>query len=467
MSRTTIACCVLAMAGCAAEGPATGAEHDPAVGAVVDRIAGQYLAQSDIVGLSVTVARDGRVVHEAAYGLARRSPELAADANVPFDLLSLAKPVTAVLLLKLAELGKLDLDATAGSYLEGLSGPYAAATLRQLLRHSAGTQGAAIDETNPAAHFLAPPPQGALLAWLSQARAMARPDETWSYDESGFLVAGLAAEARTGKHYGDDVQTMLVNPLELRGFGYCSDLARSRAQSYRAVGGSIAEAPRIDYGWFGGAGSLCATSGDLARWWLAARSGRLVGPSSLQQLLTPVTLERNGVQTQFGYGLGLRIGNYRGHAVIGETGEGAGGTSVLAEYPDDRLLVVVATNTAGPGVPHAVEVQAAIARELLKMAAPTPTLRPLEPEALATVPGLYHSPEGSFCVEADEDSLSVSTDEKQAVVLEHLGDGRFMRPGDDDSTEFFPGWPDQAEWFGYAWFGLPMDLATRDADTCE
>ena len=69
-------------------------------------------------------------------------------------------------------------------------------------------------------------------------------------------------------------------------------------------------------------------------------------------------------------------------------------------------------------------------------------------------------------LEAAADHLLVSTDEEQTVQLSYQGGGRFLRPGDGDSVEYFLGWPDHSEWFGYAWFGLPMDLAAKQAETC-
>jgi hypothetical protein len=82
------------------------------------------------------------------------------------------------------------------------------------------------------------------------------------------------------------------------------------------------------------------------------------------------------------------------------------------------------------------------------------------------VPGLYRSAEASFCIEAVANRLLVSTDERQTVALLYQGAGRFLRPGEGDSLEYFLGWPDRSEWFAYAWFGLPVDLATKEAETC-
>jgi CubicO group peptidase (beta-lactamase class C family) len=458
--------CAIVLAGCATDPPVEVDLPDTATAQVVDSVAQRYLGESPLVGLSVAVARDGRIVHESAYGLTRRGPDLAADAAVPFELFSLSKPVIAVLLLRLAERGLLDLDKPAGTYVPGLPAEYASATLRQLLRHSSGNAEIVIDELAPDPRYSRAPSRQDLLAWLATGERTAPPDETWIYASSGYVAAGLAAEAVTQRTLGQLIHEQMAVPLGLGRLAPCPELASTRSVSYVVASGTTTPVPAIDAGWFGGAGALCGSSGDMARWWLAVRTGRVISPASLQEWTTPAELERNGAHAQFGYGLGVRLGAWRGHTVIGHTGDGAGGTSILAEYPDDRLLIVVATNTAGRDVPHAIEIQAAIAAELLGLPPAKAANSSIEPAALASVPGLYRSPEGSFCVEASADRLMVSTDEKQTVELSHQGGGRFLRPGDGDSLEYFLGWPDRSEWFAYAWFGLPMDLAAKDSETC-
>jgi D-alanyl-D-alanine carboxypeptidase len=458
---------LLVVAGCAVDDPAQSAEPDPQTAAVVGRIAGQYLADTPIAGLEVTVARGGRIAHDAAYGYARRSPDTPADGSTSFELFSVSETVTAVLLLRLAERGLIDLDAPADSIVRGLQGGYAAATLRQLLHHTSGNSAIAIDVHNPEPRYTRPPARDELTASLAGGTSVAAGDEQWMHSAAGYVIAGLAAEAVTNMPLAALLREEMARPLGLARFGWCPDLAATRAQAYMTAGGVTQPAPSIDYGWRGGSGAFCATTGDLARWWLAVRGGQLISPASLQEWMTPVALERNGVRADFGQGLGIRLGAYGGHTVIGQTGDGAGGTAIVVEYPDDRLLIAVAANTAGPGVPHAIEVQAAIARELLGIAETASSEVPIGPESLTTVPGLYRSPQGTFCVQAVEDGLVVSADDEQAVALAHLGNGRFIRADAPESLEYFLGWPDHAEWFGYAWFGLPMDLAAKEADSCD
>src|SRR5262245_27654773 len=187
---------LLMAAGCAVDGPAQGAEADPQTSAVVGRIAGRYLADTPNAGLAVTVARGGRIVHDAAYGYARLSPDTPADRSTSFELFSVSEPVTAVLLLRLADRGLLDLDAPAGSIVRGLQGGYAAATLRQLLHHTSGAGAIAIDEHNPGPRYMQPPARGELTAWLAGGISIAA-NEQWMHAAAGYVIAGLAAEAVT------------------------------------------------------------------------------------------------------------------------------------------------------------------------------------------------------------------------------------------------------------------------------
>ncbi|MCI0344450.1 MAG: beta-lactamase family protein, partial [Chloroflexi bacterium] len=361
---------------------------DASIAGTVNRIATQYLAETPIVGLSVTVARDGRIVHDAAYGYARRSPDVPTDSAVPFELFSLDQPVTAVLLLRLADRDLIDLDAAAGTAVRDLQGSYASATLRQLLRHSSGNLELVIEEQNPERQDAQPASREELLAMLGAGVSAAAADEHWLYSAAGYVVASLAAEEVTQQPLDALLREEIAGPLGLAHFASCADLAGRHAQGYRTADGVTQPVPAIGHGGIAESGSVCGTTGDMARWWLAVRSGQVISPASLQEWMAPLTLARNGVRAEFGYGLGIRLGAYGGHTLIGDIGDGDGGSAVLAEYPDDRLLIVVASNTAGPGVPHMIEVQAAIARELLGIAETSPPATAIGPESLTTVPGL-------------------------------------------------------------------------------
>src|SRR5215510_8459021 len=83
------------------------------------------------------VVRDADGVRFArGYGLADPFSARPFTPETPVDSASLAKPVTAAVVLQLVRAGKLDLDAPVRRYLAGY--PQESATVRQLLAHSAG-----------------------------------------------------------------------------------------------------------------------------------------------------------------------------------------------------------------------------------------------------------------------------------------------------------------------------------------
>jgi len=432
------------------------------VDAAVDRIARRYLESTPIVGFGVTVMRKGAVVHNAGYGKARLDPVILADAGTRFDYFSVGKHVTTALVLRLEERGLLDLDSTPRKYLPALDADYDNTTLRQLLSHTSGMTAPEIDERDPAPQFLVVPTRESLLSLIAMGERVAPPGEMWIYCSDGFVIAATIAEQQTGASYRDLIRREFAEPLGLADFGF--ELTPS-AQGYFVERDTPAPIKAVPYEWFHGAGSIRGTTIDLARWWMALRNGKVLSERSSVAMYTPTRLASKGKTAEFGYGLGVRLGSLAGHRVVGHTGDAAGGTAVLADYPDDGLLIVVATNTRGTGVPFAIEMQAEIARLLLGIDG-KPHDRPTPKTLLADAPGLYVSPEGSLCVSARDGSLFVSLDAASPLRLLHQGDNVFMPIGNPAAEEYFLGGSGRTPWFAYRYHGFPMDLAMRTADSC-
>jgi CubicO group peptidase (beta-lactamase class C family) len=85
---------------------------------------------------AVVLGRDGQVVYARGFGFADVERRLAFTPDTANDGASLTKPVTAAAVLRLAEQGRIDLDAPVRRYV--LEYPHAATTVRHLLSHSGG-----------------------------------------------------------------------------------------------------------------------------------------------------------------------------------------------------------------------------------------------------------------------------------------------------------------------------------------
>ena len=89
-------------------------------------------------GVQIAIAHGGQLVLEAAFGHADLGAGEALTPRHRFRVASHSKSFTAAGVMKLREMGRLKLDDTAGQYVDGLHPEIAAATISQLLSHTAG-----------------------------------------------------------------------------------------------------------------------------------------------------------------------------------------------------------------------------------------------------------------------------------------------------------------------------------------
>jgi CubicO group peptidase (beta-lactamase class C family) len=455
---------VIALGGCV-----TDTEPHLQTASVVDEVSRRAIGEGNVVGLVVVVARDEAVVFERGYGRASVQTGELMTSKAVLDYFSIGKHATAAILLRLAERGELNLDAPAKLYFPEADFEGYDVTTRQLLSHTSGLWEAERDENELPAFYRDPPPDGAILAWADQGERLAAPGETWMYSGGGFLFAGEIAERLTGRTFEQLIDEELARPLGLQNFRGCGDV-KDRASAWSVDAGTTRPIAEVDPEWFGGAGTVCGTAGDLMRWWLALRSGRVVDADSLDQIFSPTRLRRNGIEAEFGYGLGVRLGEYAGYRKIGHTGSGSGGTSVIAEYPEAGLTILVITNTAGDGVRNAYELEAEIASSLLNADTESVSDARISDDLLRAAPGLYRSPLGQLCVSARGADLWRSFDDTAPERLRHVGSGRFVAVDDarGAGVEYFLGiGSGKAQWFAYDRYGFPDDLAIRVDDDCN
>jgi CubicO group peptidase (beta-lactamase class C family) len=84
------------------------------------------------------VWRDGKIVWTSAAGYRDLENRIPADENTIFRLASVSKIVAATAAARLAEQGRLNIDAPVQTMVPGLSQQWPAITTRQLAAHTSG-----------------------------------------------------------------------------------------------------------------------------------------------------------------------------------------------------------------------------------------------------------------------------------------------------------------------------------------
>src|SRR5690349_3988860 len=105
--------------------------------AQVDSIANRALT-NHIAGISIAVARDGRVILARGYGFANLEHSVPVTPDTPFHICSISKNIETAVLLQLVDQGKLSLDDDIRKYVPDAPTHRQKVTVAQLLNHTSG-----------------------------------------------------------------------------------------------------------------------------------------------------------------------------------------------------------------------------------------------------------------------------------------------------------------------------------------
>lgn len=306
-----------------------------AVARCLDEDAPAWLAASGAPGLLVAVRLPGEPDLVRTYGVAGAGRPMTPGTRV--QGLSLSKPVTAMVVLRLVEAGVLTLDdpvwrfttwrmpahRTHGHDVEGV-------TLRRLLAHDAGLNVHGFGWVDPAS---APP----ILAWLEREAdpettlaLVAPPGSGLRYSGGGYALVEHAVEATTRRAFPQVAREVLLAPLGVEG-GYERTLVTSpeTATRYDAQGLALPVQGLASVA----ASGLTASVGDLATLFLAA--GDRAGP-----LLSPQSRDEKGAAC----GLGFYVRERRGECRYMHLGYDPGWSLHAFGFRRRRAVAVIVSN---------------------------------------------------------------------------------------------------------------------------
>lgn len=314
----------------------------PTMRARVDAAAKAVLDRTGVPSASVALVRGNEIVYANAYGYARLEPKRNATPDMRYAIGSISKEFTATALLLLQEGGALSIDDPAGKWVDGL-GPAAGASLRSMLSHTSGVRDFWPQDYDLPEMSKPVDAKDIISRWANQ--PLDFPTGTaWQYSNTGYTIAGVAAEKAAREPLFGFMQKRIFAPLGMKSvFDFdASPLPDGDAVGYVRYGlGPLRVAPKEGRGWLFAAGQLSMTASDLARWDIALIQRRVLDAASYRDLETEVRLE-SGVGS--GYALGLDVSLESGRRLLKHGGEVGGFTAENRIYPDDGTAVVVLTN---------------------------------------------------------------------------------------------------------------------------
>ena len=184
--------------------------------------------------------------HIAGFGVTSIEHPLPVTEDTLFQIGSNTKTYTATAIMRLVEMGKLELDAPLRTYLPNLQLAdevvAARVTMRHLLTHTGGWVGDYFNDFGPGEDALA-----TMTAKLSDLPQLTPLGEVFSYNNSGFYLAGRVIEVVTGKNFEAAIKELIFEPLGLTmSFFFAEDVITHRF----AVGHEVFdEQPKVARPW--------------------------------------------------------------------------------------------------------------------------------------------------------------------------------------------------------------------------
>lgn len=308
------------------------------------------LSGTQTPGMAAAILRDGKAAEDGVRGLKRNDGSVKLGPQDVWHIGSDGKPMTATLIAKLVDQGKLSWTAPIITLLpelaEAMRPEYRNLTLVDLLSHRGGFDHDTTDmdffnrfyaDTRPM-----PVQRLAYLKKVLSEAPVVPPQSQFSYSNTGFLLAAAIAERATGKPYETLMQTEIFAPLGITSAGFGA--VPSGLNSGHTGGKPVTETD-ANPAMFAPAGNIYLSMQDWTTFCIdqlhgAKGNGRLLKPDTYRKMQTPVTADAH---TGISWGTVATVAGFQGPAL---SHAGSDGTwyALVVLFPQTGNGVLVAAN---------------------------------------------------------------------------------------------------------------------------
>jgi len=348
-------------------------------------------------GVSIALINDGKIEWARGYGVLEAGREEPVTTETLFQAASNSKSLTAMVVLRLVEQGKLDLDSDVNKWLVSWKVPEneftkdQKVTVRRLLAHTAGVSnpgflGYPVDKPLPTFRQIL---EGEKPANSQPVRVQLKPGTKFLYSGGGYVILAQLIMDVTGKSFPDLMQKMLLQKLGMTHSTFQQPLSPALAST--AAAGHLPNGKEMEGKWFVlpelAPDGLWTTPTDLARLLIEVQKARLgksnkiLSTKSINQMLTP---QIDNVA------LGWLVDGKDDSARFSFGGSNVGYKSRMLAYMNSGRGIVVMTNGEN-GAELTTEILRSVAAEY-----GWPDFHPRERVIVKVDPAIYDSYVGEY-----------------------------------------------------------------------
>jgi CubicO group peptidase (beta-lactamase class C family) len=291
---------------------------------------------------TILVANQGEIIYKNGFGLANMEWDIPNTMDTKFQIASMTKSFTALLIMQLVAENKLDLHQPISNYLKDYPKSNGdQITIHHLLTHSAGIGN---DKSDQEKHNQ---PEAMVNQFASEPLQFT-PGERFQYSNSGYTLLGYIIETITEKTYEDVLQERIFNPLEMKNSGFYKHrpLIKNMASGYYRNFSEYYDNDSSDESTAYAAGAIYSTVEDLFLWDQALHTEILLPKKYINLMFEKHILDSDA---HYGYGWEIRdkpIGNTsETKETIGHSGSIGGFRSLYTRIPSRNASIIILNNT--------------------------------------------------------------------------------------------------------------------------
>ena len=301
----------------------------------------------------VLIAEEGKVKYEKAFGYREFAQQIGLKKTDIFELASVSKQFTAMVIMMLKEKGLLQYDDPVEKYL---TIPYKGITIHNLLTHTSGLpdyqniMDEHWDKTKVAGNE-------DIIAYLNQYAPpkLFEPGTKYTYSNTGYVLLASIAEKASGRDFIEMANTEIFHKLGMKHTAIRT-LAEKAAVKNFAVGHIYVKEknafiradsfPSSNYTiWLGnrkGPGRISSTVEDLLKWDQALYTNKLISQQTLEEAFTPMIL-KDGKISSYGFGWEI-ISNNPSGKIVWHNGDNPGYKTEIMRFLGKKATLIILCN---------------------------------------------------------------------------------------------------------------------------
>jgi CubicO group peptidase (beta-lactamase class C family) len=325
----------------------------------LDAYVNKALGAWQIPGAAVCIVKNGKVVFAKGYGVKELNSNDKVDENTLFMIGSNSKAFTATAVAMLDAEKKISLDDRVTKWIPQFKLDNKAAgeqaIVRDMLCHRIGFQTFQGDFTYWTSNLT----RGEVIEKMSHIKAEYPFRTKWGYTNAAFVVAGEIIPKASGLQWEDYITQKIFAPLEMKNTMALSkdfSIAQNKCSAHTIADGKLIKIPFCQIDNLAAAGSIGSSVNDMSHWVMAQLNrgmynGKQVIPAAAiaQTWLPHSILGNGGKQFNTGhfslYGLGWFLEEYCGKKIVSHTGGVNGFVTSVTLLPEEKLGIIVLTNT--------------------------------------------------------------------------------------------------------------------------